>query len=376
MKHSKTLKTALTILISLGVVACSSGSSQSENKTLNPKDSQSHKKEMKPSEPKTEMMPSQPEMKPSQPKTEMMPSQPEMKPFQPKTEMMPSQPEMKPSEPKTEMMPSQPEMKPSEPKTEMMPSQPEMKPSQPKTEMMPSHPEIKPSEPKKEVTLVDHRRFSDKDKFDFKELKKFVQFNDKGLFTINPKHSGTYLTEDKIDVVLIFDGSNEKIFELYSSQADNPFNYQRYGAYLGNYNARTPFSFGVVTDQKSIPTSGQYVYKGSAITYSHNDTALFTSKLDALADFDTKKLNISSYETKGYILDADPSPRSDWDFISNIKLEAGKSVFEGETQTTGKSPAHGKLKGAFYGPNAEEIGGTFELSRGLLNGAFGAKKAN
>jgi len=63
------------------------------------------------------------------------------------------------------------------------------------------------------------------------------------------------------------------------------------------------------------------------------------------------------------------------DLTGSLSYNAGSNQFTGNVNNTG-STLTGTATGRFYGPAAQEIGGTFGLtgSAGYYGGGFGAKK--
>ncbi|WP_084224343.1 transferrin-binding protein-like solute binding protein [Stenoxybacter acetivorans] len=134
--------------------------------------------------------------------------------------------------------------------------------------------------------------------------------------------------------------------------------YARYGAYLGGKGTYL-YAQGEGTPDKNMPISGTAKYAGIAYVKGVNyDTA------DATANFtvDFGKKAISG--TIANIVDINKKP------ADNIELSG---VINGH-QFYGNSSKGTTTAGDFFGPNANEIAGTFVNTNEGFGGAFGAKK--
>lgn len=133
----------------------------------------------------------------------------------------------------------------------------------------------------------------------------------------------------------------------------NGYQHSRFGS-VGKGNTQTHLFYqGARTDDTAIPKSGKVTYNGHALIIK-NSTANTNAQSRFTADFGTRKLNGTIHQNNQtlYTLSADINGGA---FAS----KAGASV---ETQ------------GAFFGQNAEELGGTFKDSKTDTKGVFGAKK--
>lgn len=133
----------------------------------------------------------------------------------------------------------------------------------------------------------------------------------------------------------------------------NGYEHSRFGS-VGKGNTQTHLFYqGARTDDTAIPKSGKATYNGHALIMK-NGTANTNAQSRFTADFGTRKLNGTIHQNNQtlYTLSADINGGA---FAS----KAGASV---ETQ------------GAFFGQNAEELGGTFKDSKTDTKGVFGAKK--
>jgi len=154
----------------------------------------------------------------------------------------------------------------------------------------------------------------------------------------------------------------------------NGFSYQTYGAWLtegatgGNVGA---FSVGSETAAANIPSSSTATFKGTAggiyADAAGNDLMMADTVLDV--DFGAKTAQFSTSNTALQNGGAAPN----LNMSGNLSIGAGG--LSGNVTTADNSMA-GTADGRFYGPGAEEVGGTFELrgANGAMAGAYGAVK--
>ena len=150
----------------------------------------------------------------------------------------------------------------------------------------------------------------------------------------------------------------------------NPYNfgwdYQTFGTWLtgagtgsgkaGNY------SIGSPTTGASIPTTGTATYTGAtggryAANYATRSVALTSTSSVASRDLVSQ------------------SSMNAINFTGTMTYAAATNALTGAITTTGGM--NGTANGQFYGPSANELGGSFTAAGGgleLLSGAFGAKK--
>lgn len=130
-------------------------------------------------------------------------------------------------------------------------------------------------------------------------------------------------------------------------------------------------TFGRGTPANDVPTASA-TYAGASVGFyvSGTDTAYLTSSDITVTTTDYTTALITSQSTAIADLEtADTGAAPELDFEANISLSG--SEFTGPFAGTGIS---GRLDGAFYGPAAQEIGGTFSGngSAGAYIGSFGA----
>ncbi|KMK52362.1 hypothetical protein RO21_01255 [[Actinobacillus] muris] len=378
MNQQNIFKTAFTILVSLGVVACSSSHSdtsakQSEKHSLSPQQKKSDdqvQSENTPYQPPVEEQPKETPHKTNNPtQTEAQPHQPlaeeQAKVASPKTDK-PTQLGTQPNQsldkeqPKATSKtdnPTQPETLPNEPAksqpiadkplSDPMPTPPVMQPDIP--------PQNPPQENKPQLVMTLHNSSDVNDtKLALNDLGPYLDIDNRGkLIPLTQK--------DDIHHALLFNFNQ-------NSLSNN--HYQAFGTYLKNENSPMAFSVGYHTPQNAIPTSGKVDYYGAAITYTADKrytphAATFTAKVDFAEK--TIDLNVENTVNAGVRI-------PELDFKATAKLAADRNHFEGTlAPSTDSMLTEGTIKGAFYGPKAEEIGGTFE-AKGKAYGALGGRR--
>lgn len=190
---------------------------------------------------------------------------------------------------------------------------------------------------------------------------------------------GVLIINNDIDVAISADSEDYAL-------AANPFgfgwDYQSFGIWTtgagtgsGTYGA---MSMGAETSGSSIPTSGSATYNGytaGRFVNSANQDFFTSSAMAASANFATRSISFSTtntFVTRDLI---NQSANSNLNMNGTLSYSAATNSITGSITTTGGLT--GDLNGRFYGPSAEEIGGTFALTGGGLEayaGAFGGKR--
>lgn len=175
---------------------------------------------------------------------------------------------------------------------------------------------------------------------------------------------------------------NRESFAVGAAVGTLGYNYQTFGAWVtglgtGSGNAGA-ISAGAVTPVSSVPTTGTATYNGTAGGI-YVDTSGATYLAAGSSTLNANFANHSvSYSTSGTTAVAaatgtalpDPSVLN---MQGTLTLAAGANAFSGAVST---STLSGTASGQFYGPNANEVGGTFALKGSGVSsylGAFGAK---
>ncbi len=166
-----------------------------------------------------------------------------------------------------------------------------------------------------------------------------------------------------------------------SSSASGSFEHTQYGIWLESGSASvlagssrevtevSAFVIGTPTPVGQMPTAGQASYRGNVLAVELAGDAQprsLSGPLDATADFGTGRLTAVA-ELRG---------AADNVAFGQVRMEAmaiaGNSFAGSASSTRGHS---GSAEGGFTGPNAVELGGTFELTGpSTVHGAFAAKR--
>lgn len=171
-----------------------------------------------------------------------------------------------------------------------------------------------------------------------------------------------------------------------SNPKSGAWNYQSFGVWENGLNStnRTVGVFSVGNNTgTAIPGSGTATFTGRVAgsyidTLGQGNTAL--ADLQVIADFGTRSLDFSTSNT---VISKDPgtvafAPRDTLNLTGALNLATdGTNRFSGTLTTA--SGLSGTSTGQFYGPNAEELGGTFFLpatgtSVETYSGAYGASR--
>jgi hypothetical protein len=162
-----------------------------------------------------------------------------------------------------------------------------------------------------------------------------------------------------------------------SPLANESFSYLRFGewnstATLVPSNVGGFFVFGSTTPGPGIPTSGSATFRGSWLGMSGSGSVLdpfdivIEGSITGTASFASRTLNLSAQDTAG-------APR----FTGSLSYAAGVNSLTGSVSSS-TSGATGSARAQFFGPGAEELGGTFNIpatpNSRSLSGAFGMKR--
>lgn len=188
--------------------------------------------------------------------------------------------------------------------------------------------------------------------FGYKGAKPAIAFSD--VLPTNPKPLEQLIVNGStIPLPKVQSGSWQAINANGHTGWVNGYQHSRFGS-VGKNNAQTHLFYqGARTDDTKMPKSGQATYNGHALIIK-NGTVNTNAQSRFTADFGTRKLNGTIHQNNStlYTLSADINGGA---FAS----KAGASV---ETQ------------GAFFGENADELGGVFKDNKTDTKGVFGAKK--
>ncbi|HJY77293.1 MAG TPA: transferrin-binding protein-like solute binding protein [Burkholderiales bacterium] len=162
------------------------------------------------------------------------------------------------------------------------------------------------------------------------------------------------------------------------------WNYQTYGVWAvqsgPNNFVLGGVSAGNATPGNAVPTTGTARFFGNASGY-FIDTAGIRSTTSAAmianVDFQNRAIGFTTIDTT--LLNPNQGPgtsRQELDLSGSLSWAAGVNNFSGQVQTRDRT-LNGSASGKFYGPTAEEIGGTYQLGGAgvsRLVGGFGGIK--
>jgi hypothetical protein len=160
------------------------------------------------------------------------------------------------------------------------------------------------------------------------------------------------------------------------------FEYQTYGAWGSYGNATTSanaISVGSATPVTGLPATGSYTFTGGASGY-YTDPSKFAyvsnANMTATASFDARTV---AFSTSGTYISGSPSgsaiPAPDLNLAGTLTIAAGANKVSGTVTTV--NGMSGNANGKFYGPTANEVGGTYAVSGSNLGsfvGGFGGKR--
>jgi hypothetical protein len=169
------------------------------------------------------------------------------------------------------------------------------------------------------------------------------------------------------------------------------WSYQTYGAWLtstgtgSGYMAST--SVGNQTLSSSIPASGTAVFNGfssgfAVLPYGTARSIIVNSDFQATADFGSREVSFAASNSEAAFLDSLGTiidGGEAFDYSGTLTYNSGNNLLVGSLNTFEQIDSIvGTVTAQFYGPNAEELGGVFDVSfpRGFnsYSGAFGAKR--
>lgn len=195
------------------------------------------------------------------------------------------------------------------------------------------------------------------------------------------------LLDDPHFVMAVSNTATNASKAVVSNPTNGPWNYQSFGVWENGLNStnRTVGVFSVGNNTgTAIPGSGTATFTGRVVgsyidTLGQGNTAL--ADLQVIADFGARSLGFSTSNT---LISKDPgtvafAPRDTLNLTGTLNLATdGTNRFTGTLTSAGG--LSGTSTGQFYGPNAEELGGTFFLPSGTsvetYSGAYGATQTS
>jgi hypothetical protein len=190
---------------------------------------------------------------------------------------------------------------------------------------------------------------------------------------------GSLIINSNIDAVVSADGSK---IALAANPYDYNWDYQSFGVWTtgagtgsGTFGA---MSIGSTTPGSAIPTSGTATYSGYTGGRYVNSSGQYwftSSSMTAAANFGTRSVTFNTTGTQVTPDLINVSNNTSLNMSGSLSYAAGTNQITGSVTTTGGLT--GSVNGRFYGPAAQEIGGTFSVTGSGLTGyagAFGGKR--
>lgn len=136
-------------------------------------------------------------------------------------------------------------------------------------------------------------------------------------------------------------------------------------------------SFGSRTASANVPTSGTATYQGTTVgmAVTTDGRALVSESQIGLTTSDFSNINVASTNTYVRNLSGGGSWRGQHlDFVGTGTIDGNEFSANINGVIPFSATSTGTLDGSFYGENAEEVGGTFQMNGAVGNytGAFGA----
>jgi hypothetical protein len=160
------------------------------------------------------------------------------------------------------------------------------------------------------------------------------------------------------------------------------FEYQTYGAWGAYGNATSSanaISVGSITPLTGMPATGSYTFTGGSSGYytdPSKNAYVTNANMTATASFDARTVNFS---TSGTLISGAPSGSAisapDLNLSGTLVIASGTNKVSGTVTAAGGMS--GNANGKFYGPTANEVGGTYAVSGSNLGsfvGGFGGKR--
>lgn len=159
---------------------------------------------------------------------------------------------------------------------------------------------------------------------------------------------------------------------------ENGFEYQTYGAWVTYDKDQSVvdaggFSVGLPTEAAAIDTTGTAKFEGTAaglyVTNGGDKTDLMTAKAHLDVDFASQSVAFTTTDSQ---LPEAGTAAPNLDMAGTLTYAPGTNGFKGAVSTATMS---GTASGGFYGPAAQEAGGSYTLDNGAvehLRGGFGA----
>lgn len=185
-------------------------------------------------------------------------------------------------------------------------------------------------------------------------------------------------------------GATSQTFVMTPSVSTVGWDYQTFGVWITGYNAGQgtagAFSGGTGTAPAMIPTGGTATYNGLAggIYVAAGGNAYTTqAAMTANVDFAVRSISFSSGAPVlvGLFDGIQSMPVNSLAMTGALGYSAGSNTFSGTVSTnsnlSGTGTMTGTAAGKFFGPTAQELGGTYAVTDGNgahMIGGFGGKR--
>jgi hypothetical protein len=205
--------------------------------------------------------------------------------------------------------------------------------------------------------------------------------------TIDTANGGQFLSAGNFAAGVT---ANDQDFVLSAIPQAFGWDYQTFGVWTTGQGTASGTAgvatVGAETAGLSIPASGTGAFTGvsvGAYVDSTGSNTLVQSEMTSTANFGTRSVAFSTTNTRDFFSNANLSMLNT---SGTLNYDPGVNKFTGAVSTVGGGdargttavvPMTGTATGKFYGPTAQEIGGTFAVSGGGTTGylgAFGGKR--
>lgn len=205
-----------------------------------------------------------------------------------------------------------------------------------------------------------------------------VQSAQGGAVTVDASKGDSFSAQPFGGGVFLLQGVSANRQNEVNVSGGSGWDYQNYGVWAtginsGNGGNAGAVSVGSVTPASGMPTTGTATFTGNTAGYVviSGSPSNYGASMSASVNFGARTIN---FQTTGTTL-ADGTALAGGNLTGLFVYGAGSSQFAGAVATV-NGGLKGSAAGSFYGPTAQEIGGTYSLSGavGGMVGAFGGKR--
>jgi hypothetical protein len=166
----------------------------------------------------------------------------------------------------------------------------------------------------------------------------------------------------------------------FADTGSNGFDYQTFGAWKTGIETGSgsmgAFSVGSPTATAAIPTTASAIFTGTAggfVVNKAGDGASFSADATLDANFAKRTMGFTTANSTLF----NGAARPGLDMNGSMTYAAGSNSMSGNVSA--QNGMSGDMQGQFYGPAAQEVGGTFALKgkgngTAAMGGGFGAKR--